>query len=297
VVREGNFCHSFDYIEVNLLDGFLCFVNFSENSVGLMRNQKRGNRQRVVSFVVVGLVLLTLYVNYTILVDEEQQQQLIFDIGLSTDAIEKYLMSGHKVVGVSANPLIVIAAQELFQAQIMQSKLVLINAGIEQHDHDSGGRTLFFYVHRTRKEWSSFSPSQGCKKEDDEGFDLSLCAIRKVETTSCSNLIKTYGVPHYVRIHADGKDWICLESIEDMQKRPKYISIEAMEIEWLEKLKILGYEKFKVVQHDTPGAYPYGESAQDFKQASRWRTYDEVRKDWPYFTLGGLAAWHWHAAF
>jgi len=264
-----------------------------------MPNQKGRpliQRQQLIGIVVGGLVLITFYINYRILFDEEKREQLIFDIGFSTDAIEAYLLAGHKVVGISSNPLQVIAAQELFQAQIIQSKLILINAGIEQHDHEqSGGRSLSFWVHKTNRAWSSFNPSEGCRIPDGEGFDLSLCSRREVETTSCSNLVKTYGLPHYLRIHSDGKDWMCLESLNEVRKKPKYISIEAKEVEWLAKLRELGYKKYKVVHHETMGYSAYGDSAMDFKQKSNWRTYEDVVKDWPYFTHEDETSWHWHA--
>lgn len=258
---------------------------------------KRPNRRQSIVVILGTIVFLALFANYSVLFDAEYRSQLIFDIGFSPETIHHYLAAGHKVVGVNANPLIVIEVQELFQAQIVQSRLTLLTAGIEEHDHDeSGGRALFFYVHKTNKEWSSFDPSKGCRKSaDGDGFDLSLCTLRQVDTTSCESLVKNYGLPHYLRIHAEGKDWMCLESLLDIKVKPKYISIEAKELDWLRKLKELGYRQFKVVQEKDQST-EYGESAIDIKTSKRWRSFEDVLNDWKQYGYNEISS-HWHATF
>jgi hypothetical protein len=83
--------------------------------------KQRPDRSKVIGGIVVGFLLATLYVNYSVLFDRKQYSQLIFDIGFSPDTIEYYLAAEHKVIGINANPLIVIAAQELFQSQVSKT--------------------------------------------------------------------------------------------------------------------------------------------------------------------------------
>jgi len=261
-----------------------------------MRRQKESQKPPLVAVLIGGFLVASIYINYRIFIDDSRQEHLIFDIGFSSNTIEHYLKYGNKVVGISANPLHLIIAQEIFQSQIIQSKLVLINVGIEQHNHDDvAGRALFFYIHKTNKEWSSFNPSQGCRKTDGDGFDMALCTLRQVDTTSCSALVKNYGVPHYMRIHADGKDWMCLESLMELRKKPTFISIEAREVEWLTSLEEIGYRRFKAVHHVTEDETIFGDDAIDVKGSNRWRSYDDVLKDWPYPSHPDGSAWHWHA--
>jgi hypothetical protein len=50
-------------------------------------------------------------------------------------------------------------------------------------------------------------------------------------------------------------------------------------LEWLQQLKELGYQKFKVVR-ESSGSIAYGETAIDIKTSNKWRSYDDVFKDW-----------------
>jgi len=116
--------------------------------------------------------------------------------------------------------------------------------------------------------------------------------------TTCDDLIRRFGVPHYLKVDTDGMELACLATL-DRKRLPRYVSVEILdsshlencceqEVMILKRLNSLGYTHFKLVRQrsynvilDTSelgphatiwsGSGPFGEDAVDFQHGKSWR--------------------------
>ena len=83
------------------------------------------------------------------------------------------------------------------------------------------------------------------------------------------DVFRRFGVPFYLKIDVEGVDLLVLDSLYNMDARPKYVSIEfdkvdfgALEAE-LRTLSDLGYSRFKVVQQNPSPGQEYSTTTLD----------------------------------
>lgn len=162
-------------------------------------------------------------------------QNLIFDIGFhkGEDTIS-YLNKGYNVIAIEANPLLVEIGKQKFSKYIKTGQLILINNGISKER-----AVLDFWINEYNSEWSSFNKSIGCRPG-------TTCHKIEVSCVTTADLISNYGLPYYIKIDIEGYDIYAIETIKK-ELKPKYISCEAQQIEWLDTLNDLGYTKFKII--------------------------------------------------
>jgi FkbM family methyltransferase len=163
--------------------------------------------------------------------------ETIFDIGFEDGKdTAYYLHRGYKVVAVDADPKLIEAGRVKFKDAIKDEQLILLNLGIS----DSCEKKTF-YVNTFKSEWSSFIESWAARN-DPNYYPISI------ECITLGDLILKYGTPVYVKIYIEGNDILALESLlKSKQNKPIYISVEAVDINWVQKLKELGYTQFKLV--------------------------------------------------
>lgn len=162
-------------------------------------------------------------------------KNLIFDIGFHKGEDTKYyLEKGYKVVAVEANPMLTDYGKLKFKNYIENGQLILLNIGIANEN-----KILDFWVNDYCSEWSSFDKEIGCRSN-------TKCHKIEVECIRTEDLINKYGLPYYLKIDIEGYDIHAVESL-NRNSLPKYISCEAVYVDWLFKLKELGYSKFKVI--------------------------------------------------
>lgn len=241
----------------------------------------------------------------------EVKENMIFDIGMhkGEDTIH-YLKEGFNVVAVEANPALVSYCKEKFRDAITSNRLKIINVGIAVEK-----TVLPFYINLHTSEWSSFDISIGGR--NNTGFK-----IINVPCVTTKSLFEEYGVPYYMKVDIEGNDFLCLKDIPDSGEKPRYVSCEAVHVEWLNILKRKGYQKFKLI-NQADGFNPMKINVQkrryypayvqirngleqrarrvfEFKYASsssgpfgenskgKWNTYEEVRKLFLEFYQGDL---------
>ena len=164
----------------------------------------------------------------------------VFDIGMY-DAADTayYLESGHKVVAVEANPVLVERATARFTREIEAGRLICINAAVS----------------------SDSSPVALNISGDDLGSS-SIFADRvthrrplgtvTVPGVTVGELIARHGVPFYMKVDIEGADRMCVLGLT-RDARPHFLSFEIggdFE-ELMEHVQELGYTRFKIVDQVT----------------------------------------------
>jgi FkbM family methyltransferase len=159
---------------------------------------------------------------------------LIFDIGMNHgEDTASYLAKNFRVVGVEANPVLAAECRSKFAEALSAGRLCIESVGIAEK---SGIEK--FCVNETNDNFSAFSMDAGTRSGKFHVID--------VPCISFADLLSKYGVPFYLKIDIERNDFHCLLSL-DPSDLPKYVSIEAHELEYLFILWRLGYRNFKVV--------------------------------------------------
>lgn len=160
---------------------------------------------------------------------------LVFDIGMHNgDDTQWYLVNGFQVVGVEANPSLVRAATKRFSPAIASGRLAIENCAIFNHE----GVTSF-WVNEELDAWSAVDRAVG-------GRLGTRCHEITVPCMRLSKLLKKYGVPYFLKSDIERADRFGLEEL-DPKDLPRYVSVEAHELDYLLLLWKLGYRKFKIV--------------------------------------------------
>lgn len=183
--------------------------------------------------------------------------KLIYDIGLHNGYdTQMYLEKGFNVVAVEANIELVRKAESRFSKEIKNGKLQIINCAISDLDN----QTLNFFVSKLDT-ISSLNEKMASRVGN----------VRKheIKTKTLPTIFKTYGIPFYCKIDIEGYDHIAIKAlINNSELLPKFISVEnnnlnddgiiselmnndseliELWISSLERLKLIGYNKFKLV--------------------------------------------------
>ncbi|AYQ31231.1 FkbM family methyltransferase [Runella sp. SP2] len=185
--------------------------------------------------------------------------KLVYDVGLHLGYDTKlYLSKGYKVVAIEANPNLTNLINGQFSRYIKENKLTLLNVAVA--NTDSG--IVPFYISQTGSERSSLQKIMAERKGEVTKIDI--------RTRTLSSLFEEFGTPYYCKIDIEGYDYIALDSLIGSDNRPQFISAELNNVSidggqvseeitnidqlypiWfliLEKLKTLGYSKFKIVE-------------------------------------------------
>jgi FkbM family methyltransferase len=160
-------------------------------------------------------------------------EDLIFDIGMNHgDDTAYYLTKNFRVVGVEANPVLAEECRSRFAEAISAGRLVVESVGIEEKPGIEK-----FYVNENDG-WSAFGVEEGTRGGKFHVIDVPCITF--------ADLLSKHGVPFYLKIDIERSDRHCLPAL-DPSDLPKYVSIEAHDLEYLLVLWRLGYRNFKVI--------------------------------------------------
>jgi FkbM family methyltransferase len=188
-------------------------------------------------------------------------QHLVYDVGLfdGTDTAY-YLSRGSRVVAIDANPIMVENAKARFAGQISTGQLILINAGIAADDTD-----LTF--------WSSAVPAWSSFNRDIASRHGTEHQPIKVPVVTFGEILKTHGMPHYLKIDIEGNDHLCVEALKFCERIPEFISVESEcvgdddrptdneVLTTLRMLRMVGYRRFKLLNQQSRRAARPGAAA------------------------------------
>lgn len=177
---------------------------------------------------------------------------MIFDIGFhKCEDIDYYLSQGYDVVGVDADIFNVKSAKERYSDQLEEGQLILEHCAIAKSDDN-----IVDFYRCEHSIWSSLDKKIATR------CGLSF-EIDHVKGKSLAYFFKKYGVPYYCKIDIEGYDIVALQSLENLNLLPNYISIETECIgerdilneneilKTLMQLYRLGYKKFKLIDQET----------------------------------------------
>ena len=160
---------------------------------------------------------------------------LIFDVGMNNgDDTAYYLFKGYRVVAIEADPTLVDQARERFADAIRQDRLELVNAAVGPENGMAQ-----FWICESRSEWNSFDRAYAAR----EGRAHHSIAV---QCRRFRDLLSEYGTPFYLKIDIEGNDHYCVDDLNPGDL-PQYLSLEMGPLEYLLRLRTLGYTGFKLI--------------------------------------------------
>jgi len=181
----------------------------------------------------------------------EERTDVVFDVGAHKGEDSAfYLKLGYRVVAVEPSPALVKHLKQRFKAQIADGTYTLIDKAIGNADGE-----ISFFVNTAVSVWGTTDPRWVLRNErlGTDSEEITVPCVRLTE------ILKTYGCPHYLKIDVEGADMLCVRDLGSVTCRPKYISLESTKTSWsdllaeFETLSNLGYTRFKVVDQTRHG--------------------------------------------
>ena len=160
----------------------------------------------------------------------------VFDIGMyDAEDTKYYLENGFRVVAVEGNPDLVASAEKALANYVSSGQLVCVNKAIS-----ADGEPVDLVLSGADLGASSTQANRVAARWPIGTF--------KVDGTTMRELIREYGVPHFIKSDIEGADRFCVLGL-DAATRPQYLSYEAGEDfgELLQHCARIGFTKFKII--------------------------------------------------
>jgi FkbM family methyltransferase len=163
-----------------------------------------------------------------------------------------YLRKGFRVIAFEANPELCMRCRQQFAKEIDSGQLTLIEGAIQPNPVSGDGKVRF-YINEKNSVW-------GTVLEDwsDRNSRLGTAStVMDVPAVDFSQVIRRYGIPHYMKIDIEGCDMVCIDALKEFNLRPDFISIESDKTAFakikdeIDALVDLGYDSFKAVEQST----------------------------------------------
>ena len=177
---------------------------------------------------------------------------LIYDVGFHHgEDTAYYLKKGFRLVAFEAHPRLAEKGRAMFADAARDGRFTMVEGAIISPDEwVAGRREVTFYVNDAQDVWGTTQPDWAARSARD-GTVSSAVTVAALDFVDC---LRTYGVPHFMKVDIEGSDRFCLESLRYVAERPDFLSIESerdhasdAQAE-LDQLQSLGYRGFQVVQ-------------------------------------------------
>ena len=181
-----------------------------------------------------------------------KHQDLVYDVGLHRgEDTAFYLAKGFRVVAVEADPQLASECRGRFHEFIAAGRLIVAEGAIvDPSTLEPGQATIRFYKNLVNSVWGTTVETW---KKRNEHMSASSVSI-DVPILDFGALLRTHGIPRYMKVDIEGCDILCLRALEQFEERPDYVSIESDKTslskirEELSLLKRLGYSHFQAVE-------------------------------------------------
>jgi FkbM family methyltransferase len=178
------------------------------------------------------------------------QSDLIFDVGMHLgEDTDFYLKKGFRVVSFEANSTLVQHCRVRFSDAIASGRLVIVHGAV----CPGTDSTVPFYENLRQTEWGTLNLDWVARNQQ-RGAPSKVVEVKRVDL---AEYFRKYGMPYYLKIDIEGTDLAAASSVEELEDRPQFISIETeinrfgRALGEIELLRSLGYCKFKPVQQQT----------------------------------------------
>jgi FkbM family methyltransferase len=159
-------------------------------------------------------------------------ESLVFDIGANNgNDTAHYLARGFRVVTVEADPGLCQALCDRFRNELADGRVQLVQAAIA----DRTG-SIDLWINDQHSDFSSIYEDVARKGSSTRRI--------QVPCLTFASLITRFGIPYYAKIDIEKADAHCLRDLRP-DNRPRYISVEAHELDYLFLLHAAGYNAFK----------------------------------------------------
>ncbi|MFW3172539.1 FkbM family methyltransferase [Geodermatophilus sp. CPCC 206100] len=173
---------------------------------------------------------------------------LVYDVGMHLgEDTAFYLRKGYRVLAFEANPDLLSHNTRRFSQEIDAGRLEILHGAIS----DSPGDSVSFYVHPTKTVWGTTQP-QWAERNANRGESVRV----EVPRVDLSAVIRSHGMPWYMKIDIEGADLFCLEVLKGFSPKPAFVSIESEKENWsrlvqeIDLLADLGFDQFAAVQQE-----------------------------------------------
>ena len=179
-----------------------------------------------------------------------RREDLIFDVGMHLgEDTDFYLKKGFRVVAFEANPAFIQHCEARFSGAVASEKLVIVSGAVAPGTVSS----VPFYINLMNTHWGTLN-RDWVERNERRGAPSKVIEVPRIEIL---DYFRRYGVPYYLKIDIEGSDITAVGSLQELDGRPQFISIETninrfrCVLEEIELLRALGYRKFKPVQQET----------------------------------------------
>jgi FkbM family methyltransferase len=224
--------------------------------------------------------------------DTPKHHDLIYDIGMHKgEDTDFYLRKGFRVVAFEANPDLVRCCRARFKSFIEGRQLIIVEGAIlDPKALAPGQKTVQFFVSKSNSVWGTVCLDWANRNERMGDSSTTV----EVEVTDLTAVLKTHGIPHYMKIDIEGCDMACVNALTRFRERPDYISVETEKTSFqniqrqIDALVELGYDGFRAVEQSkihcsqsppcppTEGSYV----AHQFEQGSSGLFGSELGEQW-----------------
>jgi FkbM family methyltransferase len=181
-----------------------------------------------------------------------KHSDLIYDVGFhSGEDTVYYLKKGFRVVAFEAHPLLAEKGRALFADAARDGRFTMVEGAIISPDEWADGkRAVTFYMNDAQDVWGTTQPDCAARSAR-AGTTSSAVTVATVDFVDC---LRTYGVPHFMKVDIEGSDRGCLEALRHVVDQPDFVSIERDRSQGseaqpeLDQLQSLGYRGFQAVQ-------------------------------------------------
>lgn len=189
------------------------------------------------------------------MITTEKHTDLVYDVGMHKgEDTEFYLRKGFRVVAMEANPDLVATCRLRFSADIRSGRLTIIEGAIcGSSGKDGGNKRVAFHMNEQMSVWGTV---RGDWAERNAKFGATSTCI-EVDVIDFAEMLRQYGIPHYLKIDIEGCDMVCVEALRNFALRPDYVSLESDKTSMrrvrreVEVLTGLGYDCFQAVEQSS----------------------------------------------
>ena len=184
--------------------------------------------------------------------DTLKDPDLIYDIGahLGEDA-EFYLRKGFRVVAIEADPDLARACRHRLQPFLDQGRLTIVEGAIvDPGALGAGQQSVRFYKNDANPVWGTVRAEWAERNERLGALSVPI----DVGVIDLADVMRTHGVPHYMKIDIEGVDLVCVRALARFRARPDYVSLESDKTSFativgeIGALHALGYDAFQAVE-------------------------------------------------